>query len=68
MAEGSDVLLDRLDRVMFDEFVAKLAWSWPSSLNGRRAGTSKRRASVGAEAHDTSQSSLCCLDLQTPEL
>ena len=35
-----------------------------SSLNGHCAGVSKRGASAGVEAHDTSQSSPCCLDLQ----
>ena len=69
MAEGSDVLMDRLDRVMKDEFNAKmLQLTGVKFLSGHCAGMSKRCASVGAEAHDRSRSSLCCLDLQTLEL
>ena len=72
MAEGSDVLLDR---VMKDVLNAKMLDVWvvasslkSSSFNGHCAGMGKRCASVGAEAHDTSQSSPCCLDLQTLQL
>ena len=52
MAEGSDALLDRLDRVMADDFEAKMLG----------------RVGRGAGEPDTSQSSLCCLDLQTRDL
>ena len=77
MAEGSDALLDRLDRVKKDEFNSMpRCWDvWAvvssrksSSSNGQCACMSKRCASVGVEAHDTSQNSPCCLDLQTLEL
>ena len=69
MAEGSDALLDRLDRVMKDDFDAKMLGrvgrgqlTEVKFLNGQRC------VSVGVEAHDTSQNSPCCLDLQTLEL
>ena len=66
MAEGSDMLLDRLDRVMKDECNAKMLGRVGRG-NGHCAGMSKRCVSVGAGAHAASQSSPCCLDLQTLE-
>ena len=69
MSEGSDALLDRLDRAMKDEFVMPRCWdAWAvdssrksSSSNERCAGMSKRCASVGVQAHDTSVTKLAVL-------
>ena len=66
MAEGSDALLGRLDRVMKDEFDAKIL-----GRVGRGQLTEVkflRRTVLGVEAPDTSQNSQCCLDSQTLEL
>ena len=53
MAEGSDVLLDRLDRVMKDKFNAKML-----GRVGRGLLTEVKFL----------KRTLCCLDLQTLEL
>ena len=75
MAEGSDALLDLLDRVMADEFGAKMLGrvgrghlAEVKFLKGQYAGMRVRCASAGVGEPDTSQSSLCCLDLPTHDL
>ena len=64
IAEGSDPLKTSLTPRCWDAWVVVSSLK-SSSLNGHCAGVSKRGASAGVEAHDTSQSSPCCLDLQT---
>ena len=71
----SDALLDRLDRVMADEFEAKMLGrvgrghlAEVKFLKRQYAGMRVRCVSAGAGEPDTSQSSLCCLDLPTRDL
>ena len=70
MTGGSDVLLDRLDRVMKDEFNVKLL-----GRVGRGQLTQVKFLKRTLRARDVLQlerthtiRSLCCLDLQTLEL